>query len=292
MELSVHKVTKTYGEKTALFQIDFALTPGVYGLLGPNGAGKTTLMNILAGNLKPSSGGVYYNGKPTAEQGDSFRQILGYMPQQQALYPDFTAERFLYYIAALRGLDRKRASAQIDWAIEQVDLKEHIRKRIGAMSGGMKQRLLIAQAILHEPEVLILDEPTAGLDPNQRIAVRNLIGKLAGERVIIISTHVVPDVEYITNKLLLIKEGKLIAATDRNTLLESLKGKVFEVAVPPELVEDISTQYCVSNILQDGNVVRMRIVSETRLPYISVDRPPTLDDVCLMYFGEEQYDSI
>ena len=178
MRLEVEGLCKSYGTKKALDGVSFSLETGVYGLIGPNGAGKTTLMNNIAGNLRQSAGRILLDGKETVTMGNDFFSILGYMPQQQALYPDFSAERFLYYIAALKGLTTKQARAQIPWAVEQVDLSEQIHKRIGAMSGGMKQRLLLAQAILGNPKLLILDEPTAGLDPNQRIAVRNLIAAL------------------------------------------------------------------------------------------------------------------
>jgi len=285
MNLTIESLSKTYSAKKALDGVSFSLTPGVYGLIGPNGAGKTTLMNIIAGNLHPSTGCVLYDGQDITALGNGFRNVLGYMPQQQALYPDFTAERFLYYIAALRGLDKKSATQRIDWAIEQVNLKEHIRKRIGAMSGGMKQRLLLAQAILAEPEILILDEPTAGLDPNQRIAVRNLIGKLAGDRIIIISTHVVPDVEYIANEFLILRDGKLLAHSDREGLTEPLKGKVFELEVPAQFIDIVLENYLVSNVIREGDLARLRVVVEGCPPFPAVEQRPTLDDTCLLCFG-------
>lgn len=285
MELAIKKLSKNYGNKRALDTVSFTLTPGVYGLIGPNGAGKTTLMNIIAGNLRQSAGQVLYDGKDVAQLGDEFRSILGYMPQQQALYPDFTAERFLYYIAALRGLDSKLAKERIRWAVEQVDLTGDIRKRIDAMSGGMKQRLLLAQAILAEPKLLILDEPTAGLDPNQRIAVRNLIGKLAGDRIILVSTHVVPDVEYIANEFLILRQGELLHQTDRAGLTEPLQGKVFELEVPAKEVDTVLEKYLVSNVIRDGEIARLRVIAEECPPYTSVAQRPSLDDACLQFFG-------
>jgi len=285
MRLTVENLSKSYGAKPALSKLNFTLNPGVYGLIGPNGAGKTTLMNIIAGNIRPDTGRVLYSGQEITSMGNDFRKILGYMPQQQALYPDFTAERFLYYIAALRGLNKQDAAKQINWAVEQVDLAEHIRKRIGAMSGGMKQRLLIAQAILAEPEILILDEPTAGLDPNQRIVVRNLIGRLAGEKIIIISTHVVPDVEYIANEFLILRGGILLTQSDRKGLTGQLNGKVFEIEVPAEDVDLVLERYSVSNVIRDGKIARLRVISEESPAYPAVSQRPSLDDACLLYFG-------
>ncbi len=284
MRLEVEGLCKSYGTKKALDGVSFSLETGVYGLIGPNGAGKTTLMNNIAGNLRQSAGRILLDGKETVTMGNDFFSILGYMPQQQALYPDFSAERFLYYIAALKGLTTKQARAQIPWAVEQVDLSEQIHKRIGAMSGGMKQRLLLAQAILGNPKLLILDEPTAGLDPNQRIAVRNLIGTLAGDKIIIISTHVVPDVEYLANSFLVLHEGKLLAQSSRKELVDSLQGKVFELEVPVNEVDRVLGSYLVSNVIQNDQTVRLRVIADTCPPYPATEQCPTLDDACLRLF--------
>jgi len=284
-QLTIENLSKSYGAKFAINKLNFSLRQGVYGLIGPNGAGKTTLLNIITGNIHPSSGRVMYKNQDVALMGHDFRQILGYTPQQQALYPDFTAERFMYYIAALRGLKKRDAVKQINWAIEQVDLTSHVYKRIGAMSGGMKQRLLIAQAILADPEVLILDEPTAGLDPNQRIAIRNLIGKLADERIIIISTHVVSDVEYIANEFLILRDGILLAQSDRNGLVEKLNGKVYEIETSTDEMESVMEHYLVSNVIHNGNIAKLRVISHEPPSSSGISKTPTLDDVCLFYFS-------
>ncbi|MFR0786833.1 MAG: ABC transporter ATP-binding protein [Vescimonas sp.] len=185
MELQFHDVAKRYGAKEALRGIDLTLTPGVYGLLGPNGAGKSTLMNILTGNLRPTRGHVTLDGEDTVSMGEAFRRRLGYCPQQQALYPGFTGEQFLYYMASLQGMSREDAKRRMDWALARLDLTEAAGCPIRGWSGGMKQRLLLAQSLLHDPDILVLDEPTAGLDPRQRVAVRNLIGEIAGEKIVL-----------------------------------------------------------------------------------------------------------
>ena len=188
MELQFHDVAKRYGAKEALRGIDLTLTPGVYGLLGTNGAGKSTLMNILTGNLRPTRGRVTLDGQDTVSMGEAFRRRLGYCPQQQALYPGFTGEQFLYYMASLQGMSREDAKERMDWALARLDLTEAAGRPIRGWSGGMKQRLLLAQALLHDPDILVLDEPTAGLDPRQRVAVRNLIGEIAGEKIVLRQT--------------------------------------------------------------------------------------------------------
>ena len=179
MELAIKNLRKRYGDKEALKGVSFSLTPGIYGLLGPNGAGKSTLIGILTGNLKADSGTIFLNGKNIEKMGADYRKILGYMPQQQALYPSFTATGFLDYMSALKGMDKKTARKQIPEVLQMVELSEFGESKIKTLSGGMKQRLLIAQAILNNPDILILDEPTAGLDPKQRIALRNLISRIA-----------------------------------------------------------------------------------------------------------------
>ena len=211
MELTFDALSKNYGKKQALIGFSAELTGGIYGLLGPNGAGKSTLMNILTGNLRQTAGEIRFNGAEIRSLGAAFRGRVGYMPQQQTLYPGFTAERFLLYMASLRRMPRARALERIDWALGAVGLSDVRGKTIRSLSGGMKQRLLLAQAILDEPDILILDEPTAGLDPRQRIAVRNLIAEIALQKIVIVSTHVVPDVEYVASELLLLSDEEIRA---------------------------------------------------------------------------------
>ncbi len=239
MKLEIKRLMKNYGKKQALKGIDATLTEGVYGFLGPNGTGKSTFMNILTGNLKATSGQIFYDGEDITKMGKEFRGILGYMPQQQALYPNFTAEGFLAYMAALRGMKQSKATERISKVLLEVGLSEVAGDKIKSFSGGMKQRLLIAQAVLGEPKILVLDEPTAGLDPKQRIAIRNLISETAAGKIVIIATHVVTDVESATNRILLIKEGEMAADSTREELCAALLGKVFELRIPQEKLKDV-----------------------------------------------------
>ncbi|MPW24524.1 ATP-binding cassette domain-containing protein [Alkalibaculum sp. M08DMB] len=223
MELIIESLRKNYGQKEALKGVSFALHQGVYGLLGPNGSGKSTLMNILTGNLQGTSGKVLWNDQNIVQMGKDYRKILGYVPQQQALYPDFTGVRFLSYIAALQGLTSREAKERIHYALDVVELSDVSGKKIRTYSGGMKQRLLIAQAILADPKLLIMDEPTAGLDPKQRALMRNLIVEIASDKIVLIATHVVSDVEWISKEILLLKEGELIRKGSRDCLVEEVK---------------------------------------------------------------------
>ncbi|MBE6928548.1 MAG: ATP-binding cassette domain-containing protein [Ruminococcaceae bacterium] len=285
MELVFDCLSKHYGAVQALQEVSFVLTPGVHGLLGPNGAGKSTMMNILSGNLKASSGCITYDGRDIQKMGDSFRRVLGYMPQQQALYPGFTAAQFLGYMACLRGLSKAQAAKAVPKVLEAVALSEMAGRRIKTFSGGMKQRLLIAQAILADPEVLVLDEPTAGLDPKQRIAIRNLIASIAERKIVIISTHVVADVACIAKEILLLKQGHLLSQLSPGELIGRMDGLVWEVVVKKEDLPKWQAQYRISNIAYDDDGFCLRLLSETE---ISGGRrvKPNLEDVYLHYFEE------
>lgn len=210
-ELKIENLSKHYGSKNALNNISLILTDGIYGLLGPNGAGKSTLMNIITQNIPFDKGGsIEWNGESTLKMGADFRCLIGFMPQQQELYPTFTAERFVGYLAALKGIPSKVISSEVSRVLSLVELSDCTNKKIGGFSGGMKQRVLIAQALLGEPKLLILDEPTAGLDPKQRVIVRRLISSLSKDKIIIVSTHIVSDIESIADKVIMIKSGEII----------------------------------------------------------------------------------
>lgn len=211
------KITKKYGEKTALNNVSLSLSEGIYGLLGPNGAGKSTMMNIITGNLRPTSGNVLYSGKDIFKAGQKYRALLGYAPQQQGLYDAFSGRRFLCYMATLKNIPKREMKAEIERVLSYVNLTGAARKPIGAYSGGMKQRILIAQAILGDPKIVILDEPTAGLDPKERVRIREKIHDISGDKIILVSTHVVSDIQSIAKEIILLKNGEII---DRGTVPE------------------------------------------------------------------------
>ncbi len=292
MELKINNLSKTYkkGAVKALDDFSITLTPGVYGLLGPNGAGKSTLMNIITDNLNSDSGEVIYNGENIKKLGKNFRAVLGYMPQQQGLYDDFSLNRFLWYMAALKGLKRKEAKEKITKLLETVNLTDSAHKKLGAFSGGMKQRALIAQALLNEPEILILDEPTAGLDPKERIRIRNFISEIAEDKIVVLATHVVSDIEFIAKEVILLKSGKLVACDNISELLESVEDKTFEIATEDSsLVRKLQENYRVSNILREGDTVKVRIVTDNLPTSVSAEKvKPTLEDLYLYIFEEEK----
>ena len=230
MELLVKNINKTYGKKKrALCDVTMSFTPGIYGLLGPNGSGKSTLMNIITDNLKADGGEVLYDGQSIHKRKEAYRAKIGYMPQQQAIYDNFTGEEFMWYMAALKGLDKKQAESRIESLIAMVNLGEEKGKKIGSYSGGMKQRILIAQALLNDPDILIMDETTAGLDPSERIRIRNFLSEISENKIIIIATHIVSDIEFIAKEIILLKAGEIIDHGSPQQLLEELDGMVYEV---------------------------------------------------------------
>ncbi|MCM1047513.1 MAG: ABC transporter ATP-binding protein [Clostridiales bacterium] len=223
MELKLNGITKSYnnGKTYAVKDFNACFTPGVYGLLGPNGAGKSTLMNIITDNIEADSGTITFDGISIKEMGASYRSMLGYMPQQQDIYDDFTGEKFLWYMAALKGLDRKSAKETIERILTVVNLQTDRYKKLKSYSGGMKQRILIAQALLNDPQILIMDEPTAGLDPKERIRIRNFISDISKDKIVLLATHVVSDVEYISKEILILKSGRVVR---QGTLQELISG--------------------------------------------------------------------
>lgn len=285
MELTFDGLVKNYDTVKALKGVSFTLTPGVNGLLGPNGAGKSTMMNILSGNLSQTSGRITFNGEDIRNMGKAFRKRLGYMPQQQALYPGFTAAQFLGYMATLRGMGKAEATDAVHRVLRQVDLEDVALRRIKTFSGGMKQRLLIAQAILADPDVLVLDEPTAGLDPKQRIAIRNLIASLAEQKIVIVSTHVVSDIAGIAKEILLLKQGELISQLPPAELIQQIDGTVWEVSVSKDDLASWQSRYRISNMAYDGSDFCLRLLSDAAVPGGHRVKP-NLEDVYLSYFGE------
>lgn len=287
MELRFDGIQKRYGAKTALRGVSFTLEEGIYGLLGPNGAGKSTLLNILTGNLRADAGRILLDGEDVAAMGGKFRARLGYMPQQQALYPGFSCESFLFYMASLRGMDATRARERIDLLLGLLALDGVRRQPTRALSGGMKQRLLLAQAMLDDPDILVLDEPTAGLDPRQRIVVRNLIASMALHKIVLLSTHVVPDVEYIARELVLIGDGEVVCQDTPQNLCQGMEGQVWDVEIPETDLAQMGQYGLVSSLRRSGSGVAVRLIADAPPPYPSRTVEPTLEDVYLHTFGDE-----
>lgn len=225
MQLKLEGLTKQYGNKRALDHLDLELGEGVYGLLGPNGAGKSTLINLISDNIQRTSGRILFNGREILDMGAGYRQILGYMPQVQGIYEQLTGYNFLYYMASLKGIRKRDATAQIRELLAAVNLSEDAKKRLSACSGGMKQRIMLAQALLGNPKILLLDEPTAGLDPKERIRLRNYIGALGREKIVLIATHIVGDIETLADQTLLLKDGRVVRAGTTEQLLAEVKAQ-------------------------------------------------------------------
>ena len=265
--LELQVLTKIYSAKKvtkkALAGVSFTLGPGLYGLLGPNGAGKSTMMNIITGNLDATSGKVLWNGKNVLRMGREFRRVLGYMPQQQNIYPELSLRRFLYFMASLKGLKKSEAGKDIEHYVRMVKLDDVLGKKLGAFSGGMKQRALIAQALIGNPGILILDEPTAGLDPKERIRIRNLISEVAKDKIVIIATHVVTDVEFIAKEIVMLSNGKIIRSGSPSKLLQELDGKVWNIFLSDNEIDEVNTGYKVSNISRDADGVIARIIADS-----------------------------
>ena len=286
MELEFKNVTKSYGKTKALTGFSARLEPGVHALLGPNGSGKSTLMNILTDNLKADSGSILFDGEDVLKMGARFREKLGFMPQYPGMYGSFSAESFLWYVAELKAVPRDKAKTDIPEVLEAVELSDVANKRISSFSGGMKQRLALAQAVLGDPSVLVLDEPTAGLDPKQRIAVRNYISRIAFNKIVIIATHVVSDVEYIARNVILLKKGKIVDQASPAELIRQMEGRVWRVPAAPDEVAELQSRFKVTNIQKDDSGVSLRVLSGTKPTPAAQPVSPSLEDCYLSVFGE------
>lgn len=287
MVLSLDRLTKQYGSKIAVDQVSADLTPGVYGLLGANGAGKTTLMRMLCAILESTSGEVLLDGSEVISMGADYRNLLGYLPQDFGYYPNYTAKEFLHYIAALKGLPREKAREKTKELLEITDLASVAGKKIKTFSGGMKQRVGIAQALLNNPKILILDEPTAGLDPKERVRFRNLISDYADNKIVILSTHIVSDIEAIADKVFLMKKGKFILQGSVPELTAMTEDKVWELIVTQSDSRKYLETMSVANIRHENGQVVLRILSDRKPAENAVPCAATLEDLYLYYFGTE-----
>ena len=288
MELRLDRLTKQYKQKLAVDRIDLELKCGVYGLLGANGAGKTTLMRMICDIQEPTSGEIFCNGQNIREMGEEYRDLLGYLPQNFGYYPEFTAWKFLLYIASLKGLGREQAAVRALYLLDMVGLADQKKRKIKTFSGGMKQRLGIAQAMLNEPEILILDEPTAGLDPKERVRFRNLISSFSKDKIVLLSTHIVSDVEYIADEILVMKDGRLIHRGAPEVVTKEAKGLVWECKVDSKDIDYYTKQYNVGNLKNIGEQTVLRIISDACPCEGGVEADPTLEDLYLYYFSEEE----
>lgn len=302
MQLEFNNISKAYGKTQALDGFCAELTPGIYALLGPNGAGKSTLIHILTDNLKADSGSIRFTDDQQSQDvismGERFREMVGFMPQYPGMYPNFTAKEFLEYMATLKNVGkhlpkqerRSFVDKQIAEILEAVDLGAAAEKKIKTFSGGMKQRLALAQAVLGDPKILILDEPTAGLDPQQRIAVRNYISRISMNKIVIIATHVVSDVEFIAKEIIMLRKGKVLCMAPQQTLLQKIADKVWIADVTESEVADLQNRFTVTGIAQSdtsNSAVTLRILSDSQPFADAKPTSPTLEDYYLYVFGQQ-----
>lgn len=282
MNLEIENVGKRYrGDVWGIRDFDLEAGAGVLGLIGPNGAGKSTLMRILATVTKATTGRARWNGIDVARSPNAVRKILGYLPQDFGVYPNLNATEFLGYLAAARGISGRSARGRIDQLLELVNLVDVRKRPLGSFSGGMKQRVGIAQALLNDPRLLIVDEPTAGLDPEERVRFRNLLAELSGERIVILSSHIVSDVEAAATSIAVVKKGKLLVHAAPEVLLQAAEGKTWEVVVPSAALPEVKKKYVISGTVRTGDGVRIRVVADE--PPVGAARPltPTLEDAYL-----------
>jgi ABC-2 type transport system ATP-binding protein len=288
MELIIDSISKQYG--TGVWGVrDFSLSlqPGILGLVGPNGAGKSTLMRILATITKPTSGKIIFNGIDLLQDPNQIREVLGYLPQDFGIYPNLNAVEFLEYLAAVKGLDKRSASQRIDELLQVVNLGEVRKHLLGGYSGGMKQRIGIAQALLNDPRLLIVDEPTAGLDPEERIRFRNLLSDLSGDRIVILSTHIVSDVEASATRIAVIRKGRLLIDAMPEELLQEVEGKVWEWIVSSGDLPSIKQQYAISGTVRHRDGVEVRIISASSPDGNAHLTPPRLEDAYLHLIADK-----
>lgn len=288
MELKIEQLSKKFKDKRAVDDVCMTLTPGVWGLLGANGAGKTTLMRMIADIMTPDSGAIYYDGIDIRKMGESYRNIFGFLPQDFGYSRDFTVKDYLEYVAALKDVPARETTKKINYLLDILTLSDVKRKKIATLSGGMKRRIGIAQAMLNDPKILVMDEPTAGLDPGERVRFRNFISEFSHDRIVLISTHIVSDIEYIATRNAMMKAGKIVDIGTTEELVKEIEGKVWTCSVPAGDLNSYEMRLRVINRRgEDNGQVSIRYLSET--PEISgaVAALPRLEDLYLWYFPQE-----
>ena len=287
MRLTLERLSKQFKNRIAVENVNAELTEGIYGFLGANGAGKTTLMQMICGIVAPTSGEVKLNGKNVTEMGEQFRDLLGYLPQEFGYTPGFTAEDFLLYIASVKGLDPRYARRRTRELMKLVSLEGDMKRKIRTFSGGMKRRLGIAQALLNDPKILIMDEPTAGLDPKERAYFRNVISEMAQDKIIIISTHIVSDIEYISDQVIIMKKGRFILQGTTEELTAEAEGMVWSCRVHVREWAAFEISHTVANSRNLGEMVEARVISPERPCADAEEAEPTLEDLYLKCFSDE-----
>jgi ABC-type multidrug transport system ATPase subunit len=287
MELTIEHLGKRYGQHWALRELSLRCEPGMLGLVGPNGAGKTSLMRMIATLLDPTEGTIRWNGQDIRAHGQALRQVLGYLPQDFGIYREFSGRQFLRYLAAMKGLPRSLVKRRVDEVLEIVNLEEAADRKLPTYSGGMKQRVGIAQALLGDPELLIVDEPTAGLDPAERVRFRNLLASLTRNRIVLLSTHIISDVEAVASRLMILQEGRVLSDTTPEALLAQTAGSVWSVTVDQTTALQLQESYQVSTMVNQVHGVTLRIVSATRPHEAAVVIDPSLEDAYLLATGKQ-----
>ena len=289
MELSLQNITKKYSDKVAVNDVSLSIEKGITGLLGANGAGKTTLMRMIADIIKPDAGSITYDGVPISVLDSEYRNIFGYLPQEFGFYPEFTVIDYLDYMAALKGLTKADSKRKIDSLLEQMTLTDVRRKKIRKLSGGMRRRVGIAQALLNDPEILILDEPTAGLDPGERIKFRQLLSEFSQDRIVLISTHIVSDVEYIATRQAIMKDGKIIRDGSTDTLIKEMDGKVWECTVDNRNIKELEKALQIVNLKNvSSDRTEIRFISDTQTINNASNVSPRLEDLYMWLFGNKE----
>lgn len=290
MRIEINDLTKKYKEKYAVNNFSVTLGSGVYALLGPNGSGKTTLMRMLCDVLRPTAGSILVDGTDISVLGEQYRDRLGYLPQHFGFYPGFTGMEFMLYLSALKGLPKLKAQERCEELLKLVGLYDVRKKKIKTYSGGMKQRIGIAQALINDPDLLVLDEPTVGLDPKERTKFRNIISDLGESKTVLLSTHIVSDIEYIAGDILVMKNGELALNDNAEDICHRIDGMVWDCVVAPKEADAMSGKYIVSNIRHEDGMARLRVVSDTMPCDSAVLAEPCLEDLFLYYFKEESTD--